>query len=68
MSDPFSVLFKFVSSFLSYLFEKYLDQLSVPHGIYDSACILCTVDTEGGDGDTNFAELGPDYSEPGKHV
>ena len=27
-----------------------------------------TVDTEGGDGAANFAELDSDYSEPGKHV
>ena len=26
------------------------------------------VDTEGGDGAANFAELDSDYSEPGKHV
>ena len=29
---------------------------------------LYTVDTEGGDGATNLAQLGSDYSEPGKHV
>ena len=26
------------------------------------------VDTKGGDGTANFAELDSDYSEPGKHV
>ena len=29
---------------------------------------LYTVDTGGGDGTANFAELGSDFSEPGKHV
>ena len=29
---------------------------------------LYIVDTEGGDGAVNFAEVDSDYSEPGKHV
>ena len=57
-----------MSSFLSYLFEFFLEQFSCTHGIYVSMRFLYTVDTKGGDGTANFAELDSDYSEPGKHV
>ena len=68
MIDSFSVIFIFLSSFLSYLFEIFLEQLLYTHGIYVSMRFLYTVDTGGGDGTANFTELDPDYFEPGKHV
>ena len=69
LSDSSSVLFRFLSSFLSYLFEKYLEHFSV-HSRY-LRCVhifFYTVDTGVGDGAANFAQLDSDYSEPGKHV
>ena len=66
--DSFSIIFIFLSSFLSYLFENYLEQLLCTLGIYVSTRSLYTVDTGGGDGAANFAQLDSDYSEPGKHV
>ena len=69
MIDYFSVLFKILSSFLSDLFEKYLEYfLRTPWYLRYRIYFLYTVDTEGGDGAANFTELGSDYSEPGKHV
>ena len=66
--DSFSVLFKILSSFLSDLFENYLEYFCAPHGIYVTYVFSYTVDTGGGDGAANFAKLDSDYSEPGKHV
>ena len=60
--------FFFCLVFLSYLFEKYLEQFLYTLGIYASMRFLYTVDTGGGDRTANFAELDSDYSEPGKHV
>ena len=57
-----------MSSFLSYLFEKYSEQLLCTLGIYVSMRFLYTVDTGGGDGTANLTELDTDCSELGKHV
>ena len=64
MSDSFSVLFSFLSSFLSYLFEKNLEHFSVHSRYFGCVRIFSyTVDTGGGDGAANFAQLDSDYSE-----
>ena len=68
MTDSFSVIFIFMSNFVSCLFEKYLEHFCA-HTVFTLEHIfLYTVDTGGGDGTANFTELDSDYSEPGKHV
>ena len=62
-------LFKIYKGFLPYLFENYLEHFYV-HSRY-LRCVRIfsyTVDTGGGDGAANLAQLDSDYSEPGKHV
>ena len=68
MIDSFFVSLIFLSSFYSIYLEKIWNKFLYTHGIHVSIRVLYTVDTGGGDGAENFAELDSDFSEPGKHV
>ena len=68
MSDSFSDSLEILSSFYGIYLEKFWNNFYTRNGIHVSIRFFYTVDTEGGDGTANFAELDFDYSEPGKHV
>ena len=68
MIDYFFVSLIFLSSFYSIYLEKFWNNFYTRNGIHVSIRFLYTVDTGGGDGAANFAELDSDFSEPGKHV
>ena len=66
------ILFLFSLDFCLVFYHIYLKKIwntfLYTHGIYVAYVFFYTVDTGGGDGAANFAQLDSDYSEPGKHV
>ena len=67
------ILFLSSSNFCLVFYHVYLNNIwntfLYTHGIYVAYVFFsCTIDTGGGDGAANFAQLDSDYSEPGKHV
>ena len=62
-----SVLY-FCLVFYSIYLEKIWNKFYTHNVIHVSIQFLYTVDSGGGDGAANFAELDSDFSEPGKHV
>ena len=61
-------IFKFCLVFYGIYFKNIWRSFCAPIGFHVSTRSLYTVDTGGGDGAANFAELDSDFSELGKHV
>ena len=64
----FLTVLYFCLVFYSIYLEFFWENFYARDDFHVSIRFLYTVDTGGGDGAANFAELDSDFSEPGKHV